>query len=191
MTTVYEVIARATWAWQIAVIVALSCLVTTSGGTDKSFYRWGPHRDLAILGFVVDTPLKYAGVITYSFVNAVVRTTHRHVLSPWLVNNVQDAQRDKTGISRPFAYEVSAVLTLYQWIDWLLYMNLLLTQIDMMLFEVCAELLTAVATTHCYLRSSIIDREEVESLLHEDRGQSKDRTTLFIESIPQPRQPAR
>jgi hypothetical protein len=73
MMTVYEVIARATWAWQIAVIVALSCLVTSSNGTDKSFYRWGPHRDLAILGVVVDTPLKYAVVITYSFVNAVER----------------------------------------------------------------------------------------------------------------------
>ena len=51
----------------------------------------------------------------------VVRTIQHEVLAPWLVNNVQDIERKlKPHIIRS-AYEVTTVSTLYEWIDWLIY----------------------------------------------------------------------
>jgi hypothetical protein len=101
---------------------------------------------------------KYVGVVAYCFVNSAFRTLHKNILSAWLVNTVEDEAKRKGGADVALAYEVTAVYTVYTWVDWLLYMSILLSQIDMVLVEVAADLLTSLASTWYYLRLS--ERQE-------------------------------
>ena len=52
-----------------------------------------------------------------------------------------------------FAYEVTNVITIYTWIDWYIYMNLLLAQLDMFLTEMLADVIMSSATTYYYLNT--------------------------------------
>jgi hypothetical protein len=83
-----------------------------------------------------------------------------------MINNVQDEERPKQHLKRYNVFEIATVCVVYNWTDWLLYMNILLAQIDMML----ADLMMSYVTTYYYLgtlklqttseNSSLIPRSE-------------------------------
>lgn len=146
------IVCRSISTWMIIVTVTLSVLVAKDKSGDKKFYRLGPHDDFILMGFTINTGLKYFVVVMYSMFNTVVRTIQHEVLSPWLVNNVQDLEREQSLSVRKYAYEVTTVNTLYQWVDWLLYMNILLSQIDMVLVEVAMNLVATNITTYMYIK---------------------------------------
>lgn len=144
---------RGITTWIIFVIAAMAWFViTTKRDIDKSFYRIGPHSNLSLLGFTIDTETKYALVIAYCIANSAIRTVQQEVLSPWLINHVRDSDRCKSSDVRKYAYEITTVNTLYQWVDWLLYMNILLSQIDMVVIETLTNLIATNFTTYLYLR---------------------------------------
>lgn len=138
--------------WICIIVVLMSVFVVLSNPADKRFYRWGPHDDFAIMGVPINTPIRYMVLVLYSFINSVFRTVHRNFLTPWLINNVQDESRDKKHIKPHFAYEVTTVIVVYNWVDWLLYMNILMAQIDMVVVEIVADLITSLFTSYYYLR---------------------------------------
>lgn len=138
--------------WMVSVFVLLVILVTLSPSADKRFYRIGPHDQFIIIGFVIDTWWKYTLLVMYSLCNTIVRTVQHEVLSPWLVNNIQDLDRAILPETAKYAYQVASINTLYQWVDWLLYMNILLSQIDMVLVEMCMNLIASNATTYLYIK---------------------------------------
>lgn len=127
-------------------------MVSKSTDTSKSFYKFGPHDNFIILGIKINTTWKYTGIVVYSFINSLFRAVFHNVLAPWMINNVQDEHKSKMGLKHVTAYEVCSVHVIYNWVDWLLYMNILLAQIDMMIIEIVADLLMTCATTYYYLR---------------------------------------
>jgi hypothetical protein len=70
-----------------------------------------------------------------------------------MINNVQDEDKDKQHLDHYTVYEIAGVSVIYNWLDWLLYMNILLAQIDMMIIEVVGELLISYITTYYYLKT--------------------------------------
>lgn len=146
------IISRSFITWIVFVLVVLSVMVTNSTDTSKSFYKFGPHENFIILGIKINTGWRYFIIVLYSFVNSLFRAIFHNVLTPWMINNIQDESRDKSNINRTIAYEVTSVHVIFNWVDWLLYMNILLAQIDMMIIEVSADLLMSCATTYYYLR---------------------------------------
>jgi hypothetical protein len=149
------IISRTFITWIALVVCILSVMVANSNDTSKSFYKFGPHDDFIILGIKINTGLKYFYIVLYSFVNSLFRAIFHNVITPWMINNIQDESRDKTSINRAIAYEVTSVHVIYNWVDWLLYMNILLAQIDMMIIEVSADLLMSCITTYYYLRPKV------------------------------------
>jgi hypothetical protein len=69
----------------------------------------------------------------------------------WIINNIQDESRSKKHLDRYQVYETCTINVIYHWVDWLLYMNILLAQIDMMIVEIIADLLTTLVLTRYYL----------------------------------------
>ena len=132
----------------------------------KKFYKFGPHKDLQILGLQIDNGWKYFGVVVYSFINSIFRAAFHNFLNPWIVNNVQDGTQPKHHLDHYSVYEIVTVCVIYNWTDWLLYMNILLAQIDMMLIEVLADILISYATTYYYLRSDCDYSSEFSALTH-------------------------
>lgn len=158
------VVAKAFIGWILLICIVLTILLCNTSDEYKRFYRFGPHNDLRILGIQIDTGWKYFGVVLYSFVNSIFRTAFHNYLNPWMINNVQDEERPKQHLKRYNVFEIATVCVVYNWTDWLLYMNILLAQIDMMLIEVTADLMMSYVTTYYYLGTPKLQTSTTENL---------------------------
>ena len=138
--------------WMLTVISALGILLNQQGLLGTHIYRVGPNSDLYILGFCIDTVPKYWGIAAFCFVNAGMRTLNGEVLRPWITTQVQDISKPVEQIPRVKAYTISCIASLYGWFDFFMYMNILLTQIDMMFIEVSADMTMTLILTTYYLR---------------------------------------
>jgi len=78
-----------------------------------------------------------------------------------MINHIQDETKEKSIEIRTFAYEITCVTTIYAWFDWFIYINILLSQIDMVIIEIIADLIVSMLTTTYYLRT----QKEEHSLL--------------------------
>lgn len=141
--------------WLSIIYILLSVLLHNASHEQKTFYRFGPHSDLKILGICIDTDLKYSCLIAYSFINSIFRATLHNYLTPWMINNVQDEQISKKHLNYYNVFEITTISVIYTWTDWLIYMNILLTQIDMMIIEVSGDLIMSYITTYYYLNTPL------------------------------------
>ena len=130
-------------------------------GSNLKFYRFGPHDDFLILGLSINTPLKYSILVIYEILNTFVRTIQHEVISPWIINNIQDIERKQSKYIKSIAYEITSINIIYQWVDWLIYMNMLLAQIDMVLIEILSNLIATGVTTYLYLRNNIHNKNDI------------------------------
>lgn len=146
-----NIISKIISIWMCTVIVTMSALLKYEDNEEKDFYRFGPNDNLIILGFKINNNTKYTIVISYCFLNSLIRTLYNSILHPWLINNIQDETKEKHKDIYNFAYEVSMVTTIYMWFDWFIYMNILLSQIDMVLIEISADVIMSLLTTTYYL----------------------------------------
>jgi hypothetical protein len=144
--------ARIITLWMASISVAVFA-ISYNQVSDNKFYRFGPHTDFIILGLRIDTPIKYAGVVCFSFINAIFRTLQNDILHSWVINKIQDVSCVKTLEIKKHAYEINTINIIYQWWDWLAYMSILLQQIDMVLVEIASHLITSTYTTHLYLKA--------------------------------------
>ncbi len=104
-----------------------------------------------------------------------MRTLNDEVLYAWMINYIYDGSKDLKKIDRIRAYQVSStalphsltsltyshihslthslthpqvssILTTYKWLDFFVYMNILFSQIDMLVIEIMSELGTSLLT---------------------------------------------
>ena len=149
-----RVVSRIMIAWMIMVGTTISLLYRYANPTDVSFYRFGPSSTLIIMGFVIDRAGLYVGVISYCIINSMIRTACHDLLLPWLTHRIQDRTAFKPPGIAPLAYEITMVTAVYFWMDWFIYLNILLSQIDMLLAEIVADLMVSVLVTRYYLNHS-------------------------------------
>ena len=146
--------------WICLVIILLTTVLLTDRSSKKTFYRFGPHNELMVMGLSINSWLKYNILISVSTINCFMRSMSSEILNSWLTNNVRD---HKTIISKEvirYAYEITTVETLYGWVDWFLYMNMLLAQVDMMLIEIFVNLIVSNSITYFYVRR--VEYEKIE-----------------------------
>jgi len=145
--------------WILLIGILIINISKYADNEQKQFYKFGPNDDLTILGFIINTRNKYCIVVSYCFINSVFRTLHNSILHAWLINNIQDETKNKPIEMRKLAYEITCVTTIYTWFDWFIYINILLSQIDMVLIEITADLIISVITTAYYLNNNDNQRE--------------------------------
>lgn len=134
--------------WIICCSILLSFIVDKN---DK-FYKFGPNKDLSFIGITIDTSLKYFYICIYCFINTIIRSTNHNIIQPWITLKIQDST-NKTIVKH--AHEIVSLNIIYTWFDWFIYINLLLTQIDMILIEILSEFII----TNIITRKYIIDKE--------------------------------
>ena len=149
--TMEKLISRIIMIWMLIIVITISSLYNHMNETGLNFYRVGPHDNFIVIGIKINTPYKYIFVILYCFINSLLRNTVHNILKPWLINSVQDLNVIKPKQIKCFAYEVTYVVTIYNWVDWYVYMNLLLAQIDMIITETLADMIMSGFVTHYYL----------------------------------------
>jgi hypothetical protein len=137
----------------------MGILIPRDKSSDNTFYRFGPHSDFIVLGIHIDTFDKYILVLFYCACNTVIRNIRLDIILPWITLTVQDtspeAMERKLTLNRRTAYEISIVAAIYAWFDWFIYINLLLSQIDMVLIEIGMDIIATSAITYMYLNPAI------------------------------------
>lgn len=152
------------FGWIALVSSGIAMASLSSPSDSRTFFRFGPHDNLIILDFQINTPTRYSLVVVYSFLNAIIRCIYHNLFQPWIINNIQDTSKPNTLYIKRYAYEITLVSSIYNWFDWFLYIAILLAQVDLLIIEVVADLVTNSVTTWMYLRS-----KKTEDSLLDDR----------------------
>lgn len=140
--------------WIIAIIGGITSALLSQSSVD-TFYTFGPSSTFIILGITIDTPLKYSIVVLYSVLDTLVTALLYQVVTPWLTLVVHDTTVSKTHLSYFLIHEISIISRIYAWIDWLLYINILLSQIDVALIQLLTDALCTIYITYVYLDTSV------------------------------------
>ena len=133
--------------WMGVIIVVMSYIVYK---TQNHITTIGPNPDFYILGFCINTFPKYGIVVSFCFINSSIRTMNVNVLHSWVINEIQDI-KNKNIINKYKAYTLSFISVLYNWFDFFMYMNILLSQIDMLVIEIVADIMVTFYLTKYYL----------------------------------------
>ena len=153
--------------WISFIFSSLFLIVLFNNGntTNSSFYNTGPSNKLIIIGIVINTKTKYSCLVLFCSVNSCFRTLSHNFLTPWLINNVQDNKARKEYLNNITVYSASIINVVYTWVDWLLYMNILLSQIDLFFCEVLSDIIVTCICNNYYLQQKqylSIDNEDNE-----------------------------
>ena len=140
--------------WTVAVLISLIVLLK-KGTAFKDFYQFGPSENLVILGLVVNNYWLYAGIAFYSFFNTVIRNMNNQVVCAWITLVVHDTTIPKDEIPQAYIYEITLMSSIYAYIDWFIYLNLVFSQIDIILIEFAGELFITFMVTRMYLETSV------------------------------------
>lgn len=136
--------------WLLCITITLYILLYGTHPEYKSYYQFGYHKDLRIMGIEIDNVQKYLLVISYSFVNSIFRSLQHNYIKPWIITNVKD-EKNKDNLKYYVVYEIVSISILYNWIDLIIYINIILVQIDMLLFQILGELCVSYTITYYYM----------------------------------------
>ena len=142
------------WVGVIMGVLALASMWRGGGQDDESgrhFFACGPNARLVLLGVPIHTWPRYWLVILYTLSSTCFRTLHSEVLSPWIVTRVQTTDA-KSRYTEVHALPVVMTSVVFTWLDWFMYLNILLAQLDFLAVEVLGNVAVTLYTTHSYLR---------------------------------------
>ena len=170
MTTI--VVSRLIAGWMIVILTILLSYIfanTEQFVGDTSFYRFGPNPELVILGITIDTPEKYGLIVLYAVINTVIRNLDHSIIAPWITLNVQNINAQPTEDTEKKdtnkQFEISIINTIYSWFDWLIYINMLLAQVDMFLLETITDVIAIYFVTRWYIKNrAIVNSLSVEAV---------------------------
>lgn len=151
---VEKIVSRSVIVWMAIIIITIGNLYKYMDATEALFYKFGPNDTFIVVGIKINTISKYLLVVSYCFINSLMRNNIHNILNSWLINNIQDINLIKPKQINKFAYEVTYVISIYNWVDWYMYMNILLSQVDMLITEILADLLMSGLVTHYYLNAT-------------------------------------
>ena len=158
------IVSRVIAAWMIIILTILLSYIfanTEKFTGDTSFYRFGPNPELVILGITIDTPAKYGLIVLYAIINTIIRNLDHNVIAPWITLNVQNIKalptEDTEKKDTKKQYEISIVNTIYSWFDWLIYIHMLLAQVDMFLLELTTDTIAIYFVTRWYIKNRKLD----------------------------------
>ena len=158
------------WAATCTLFLSVAVSVASDNSSTK-FFTFGPREDLVILDVKINTGWRYSVVIFYTIISTVARTVLQEIVSPWLIQTVQN-DKPKDAYARRYAQEVAIGEVVYRWFDWFMYMHILLAQVDMMIVELAGNLVAVVYTTRMYMKPK--DPEAIE-LISGEASRTDDR----------------
>lgn len=180
-----------TWVivgWISFVCICLA-IVLEALPSNTNYFRFGPNEDFLVFGIQVNTYPRYFMLCFYGIINAGVRALYQNVVHPWMLHNVQDETVEKKQEIHAYAYQCTVVSTAYIWFDWFIYMNVLLSQFDMLLMELSADAVVTLTTTYIYLHPNIIDKFRTQNKKNSENDskrieEKEGETVPFTENLP-------
>jgi hypothetical protein len=145
-------VSRLIGLWMLMITATLTIVATKD--IDIPIFKFGPNDDLVIFNVSINTYTKYFTVVSFCFINSGIRTLNHNILQPYIINVIQD-KTNNTIITYQQSYELSVVHTIYNWFDFFMYMNILMSQIDMLFVEIFADLIITIVLTTDYVKGKV------------------------------------
>ena len=145
----------ATWTLCIGSLLTNSAL---------NSFTMGPGPKFIILGIAIDTIQKYYVLCLYVVLNIIIRNMNFNIISPWLIQNVQNT--NPIQMSQSQIYQIAICFTLYGWVDSIIYINVILSQFDIVLLEIITDIIINAYITHKHIVSKT--RHITSDLWHDD-----------------------
>jgi len=149
MIVVEIITSRIIFIWMCTIIIFIF-LYTTSNKDTVTLFKIGPNSELFILHIAIDTTAKYMTVVSFCFVNSIFRSLNHNILQPFIINEIQDVSKNNI-TNFGFCYELSCNSAIYVWFDFFMYMHILMSQIDLLLVEIIADVIITGIITKYYL----------------------------------------
>ena len=149
MVNIEIITSRIIFIWMCTIIIFIF-LYTTSNKDIITLFKIGPNSELFILHIAIDTTTKYMTVVSFCFVNSIFRSLNHNILQPWIINEIQDVSKNNI-TNFGFCYELSCNSAIYIWFDFFMYMHILMSQIDLLLVEIVADVIITGIITKYYL----------------------------------------
>jgi len=149
MIIVEIITSRIIFIWMSTIIIFIF-LYTTSNKDTVTLFKIGPNSELFILHIAIDTTAKYMTVVSFCFVNSIFRSLNHNILQPFIINEIQDVSKNNI-TNFGFCYELSCNSAIYVWFDFFMYMHILMSQIDLLLVEIIADIIITGIITKYYL----------------------------------------
>jgi hypothetical protein len=146
-----KIISKINILWMAIVVASIAGLHGKMDSQTMLFYRFGPSDSLIVFGLTINTFTKYIIIMIYLCTNSFVRTMNHNILSSWVTNRVQDITIEKNNEIKSIAYEITYGLAIYSWVDFFIYINILLAQVDMLLIEILINVIISGVITNYYL----------------------------------------
>jgi hypothetical protein len=113
--------------------------------SNNKFYNIGINNDLIFCGYIVNNYYIYTIIITYIIINSIIRSC---------VNNML--------LNNKSSYKITIITTLYEWYDWYINVNLLLTQIDLFIYDLFTNIVISNLIVKYYLtQHNYVELEEI------------------------------
>ena len=132
-------------------IIATWSLCIGTGLITNSSFTAGPGPKFIILGIAIDTMQKYGMLCLYVVLNIIIRNMNFNIISPWLIQNVQNI--NPIQMSQSQIYQIAMCFTLYGWVDSIIYINVILSQFDIVLLEIITDIVINTYITHKHILS--------------------------------------
>jgi len=138
--------------------IAFSITAINKNNSNDPFYRIGPNENLVIFGVIINTWTKYLCIVLYCLINTAIRNAEQNILRTYITLHIQDDSTEamirKRSMNQANAYEITALTTLYAWFDWFMFIQILLTQVDMIIIEASTDIAVSLVITRWYLKKA-------------------------------------
>ena len=153
------------YGW-MAVISMIVLMFSFLGIIHQDKFTFGPNDDFLLFNTPINTWGKYWFVVCCGMINTIVRTLNQMVQKPWLYNTLQNPNAEMTYEVREYANWVNNADSLYNWIDWFLYLNILTSQYDMVVIELFISFIASSVVTRYFVKIKEETFYHSHSLLH-------------------------
>jgi len=135
----------------LSVIIILIAYYKFRDSLDSKFFRIGPHSDLFIIGININNITKYLCLILFCFINDFFREINKNFINPWLINNIQNVEKEKKSLIKNKIHFINSIYVLFVWFDWFISINMVTTQIDLFVLETLISIIIANISVWIYL----------------------------------------
>jgi len=145
-----EKITRIILFWILSISSLIFYYNTTYNADTNSIFKYGPNNSLIILYIPINTPTRYIIVVLFCLFNSIIRSCNQNILHSWITNEILDLNNNNV-VDKRLCYEITVISSLYNWFDFFMYMNILMSQIDLFLVESLSDVLVSMFITNYYL----------------------------------------
>lgn len=153
--------------WMMTIFIYM----ISSGFTNSEFFSFGPSKRVKFFQLPIDTWGKYIAVVCYTLINQFVQTYGLETITPWMLNNVQNKKELEMEISPVGTQIIIQLWYIYLWSGRIFGIQIMLSQIDLLMFVLFSDLLTYFTIIQLYISykaKSRKNQDEEALIIHND-----------------------